>query len=213
VKTLEAARDPERAAGASAYMRNQFPFLGIRLPALSALLREVLQPGPGEAVAWAQACWQLPEREYQHAGMLALRRVAARLPPDCLSDLNGLIVSKSWWDTVDELATHVVGTLVLQHPQLAAEMDRWIEESNIWVVRTAILHQERWKARTDAERLFAYCRRRAGDREFFIRKAIGWALRSYAATDPLAVQRFVEENEALSGLSKREALRGVHRHL
>ena len=214
VGTLEAARDPVRAAGASAYMRNQFSFLGIRLPALHALLRAVPQPGPEEAVDWARACWELPEREYQYAAILALRRVAARLPAERLGDLKVLIISKSWWDTVDELATHVVGTLVLQHPDLAPEMDRWVEEADIWVVRTAILHQERWKARTDADRLFAYCRRRAADREFFIRKAIGWALRSYAATDPAAVQRFVEENEpALSGLSRREALRGVERHL
>jgi 3-methyladenine DNA glycosylase AlkD len=203
-----------RAASASAYLRHQFPFLGITLPRLRALLRDVPMPPPDEAVAWAQACWALPEREYQYAGLGALRRVARRLPAGCLPDLRGLITTKSWWDTVDALATQVVGTLVLQHPSLVAEMDRWIEDDDIWLARTAILHQERWKAQTDARRLFAYCERRATDREFFIRKAIGWALRSYAATNPEAVQRFVLDHEpVLSGLSRREAMRGVQRRL
>jgi 3-methyladenine DNA glycosylase AlkD len=203
-----------RAADASAYLRHQFPFLGISLPRLRALLREVPMPPADDAVAWGQACWALPEREYQYAGLAALRRVARRLPAGCLPDLRGLITTKSWWDTVDPLATQIVGTLLLQHPSLVAEMDRWIEDDDIWLVRTAILHQERWKAATDARRLFAYCERRAPDREFFIRKAIGWALRSYAATDPVAVQRFVLDHEAvLSGLSRREAIRGVQRRL
>jgi 3-methyladenine DNA glycosylase AlkD len=214
VTTLTGAGDPVRAAGTSAYLRHQFPFLGITLPRLRALLRDVPMPPAEEAVAWAQACWALPEREYQYAGLAALRRVARHLPAASLPDLRGLITTKSWWDTVDALATHVVGTLVREHTSLAVEMDRWVEDEDIWVVRTAILHQERWKAGTDAGRLFAYCERRAADREFFIRKAIGWALRSYAATDPLAVQRFVLNHEAvLSGLSRREAMRGVQRAL
>jgi 3-methyladenine DNA glycosylase AlkD len=203
-----------RAAAASAYLRHQFKFLGITLPRLRVLLREVPMPPADEAVAWAEACWALPEREYQYAGLAALRRVARRLPARCLPDLRGLITTRSWWDTVDALATQIVGTLLLQHPSLVVEMDRWIEDDDIWLARTAILHQERWKAQTDARRLFAYCELRAADREFFIRKAIGWALRSYAATDPLAVERFVLEHEAvLSALSRREAMRGVERQL
>jgi 3-methyladenine DNA glycosylase AlkD len=86
-------------------------------------------------------------------------------------------------------------------------MDAWAEDSNFWVVRTAILHQLRFKSATDSERLFRYCGMHAGDAEFFIRKAIGWALREYSKTDAAAVRRFVAEHEGeLSGLSKREAL-------
>ena len=198
----------------SAYLRHQFPCLGISLPHLDLLLRELPAPEPELKIDYALACWELPEREYQYAALRRLRSGAGRLSPDRLPDLERLIVTKSWWDTVDELATNVVGPLVLAQPALVAEMDRWLESENIWLARTAILHQERWKARTDAERLFAYCLRRAGDREFFIRKAIGWSLRSYAATDPSAVARFVHDHESLlSGLSKREALRGAQRQL
>jgi 3-methyladenine DNA glycosylase AlkD len=198
----------------SAYLRDQFPCLGITLPRLRALLRDLPQPAAEEAVSWAQACWALPEREYQYVGLFGLQSAARRLPPTCLPDLQRLITTKSWWDTVDGLATHVVGTLVLRHPELTSEMDLWVRASNFWLVRTAILHQERWKSKTDARRLFSYCELRAGDREFFIRKAIGWALRSYAAVDPAAVERFVRDHEqALSGLSRREAMKGVERHL
>lgn len=196
----------------AAYLRDQFPCLGITLPRLRELLRELPRPEPGQAVRYAQGCWQLPEREYQYVGLFALQTAAPRLPPGCLPDLRELIVTKSWWDTVDGLATHVVGALVLGHRELALEMDRWIDSENIWLARTAILHQERWKSQTDANRLFAYCERRAAEREFFIRKAIGWALRSYAAVDPAAVERFVVDHEqVLSGLSRREAMRGVER--
>ena len=197
-----------------AYLRDQFPCLGITLPRLRAILRDLAQPGPEEALSWAHACWKLPEREFQYAGLFSLQSAAPRLPPTSLPELRWLITTKSWWDTVDGLATHVVGRLVLDHRELASEMDTWVRDADIWVARTAILHQERWKSRTDADRLFSYCELRAGDREFFIRKAIGWALRSYAATDPAAVERFVLDHEqALSGLSRREAMKGVQRHL
>jgi 3-methyladenine DNA glycosylase AlkD len=195
-----------------AYLRDQFPCFGITLPRLRALLRELPQPAPEEAVAWARACWQLPEREFQYAGLFGLQSAAPRLAPACLPDLRRLITTKSWWDTVDGLA--VVGRLVLDHPELGSVMDAWVRSDDIWVARTAILHQERWKSKTDARRLFAYCELRAPDRDFFIRKAIGWALRSCAAIDPVAVERFVvEHRQILSGLSRREAMKGVQRHL
>lgn len=120
------------------------------------------------------------------------------------------MTAKSWWDTVDELATHVAGPLVAAHPELRSVMDRWVTSESIWLARVAILHQERWKERTDADLLFTYCLRRAGEREFFIRKAIGWALRSYARTAPEAVAGFLAAHgDELSGLSPREAERGV----
>jgi 3-methyladenine DNA glycosylase AlkD len=198
----------------SAYLRDQFPCLGITLPRLRDLLRELPRPAPEEAVEWAQACWALPEREYQYVGLFALQSAARSLSPTCLPDIQGLITTKSWWDTVDGLATNVVGTLVLRHRDLASEMDRWVLAGDIWLARTAILHQERWKSETDAGRLFRYCEVRAGDREFFIRKAVGWALRSYAAVDPAAVESFVRDHDqALSGLSRREAMKGVERRL
>lgn len=195
-------------------MRNKFPFLGLYMQRLEALLRSLPRPATEEVVDFALACWELPEREYQYAGLWHLRWAARQLPPDSLPALERLITTKSWWDTVDALATGVVGTLLLRNPQLVPDMDRWIQSDDLWLARAAILHQERWKERTDAARLFVYCLQRAADRDFFMRKAIGWSLRSYAAVDPAAVGQFVSEHEAtLSSLSRREAMRGVARHL
>jgi 3-methyladenine DNA glycosylase AlkD len=214
-QAVDAARDPVRAAGTTAYMRNQFPFAGVSMPRLAAIYREAAQglPPPvsaAEVAAVALACWELPEREHQHLGCMHARRHVRLLGPTFVPTLERLVATKSWWDTVDELATHVAGPLVAAHPELRAVMDHWLESDCLWLARVAILHQERWKERTDAGLLFAYCRRRAGDREFFIRKAIGWALRSYAKVEPERVAGFLAAHgRELSGLSQREAERGV----
>ena len=208
---FEPHRDPTRAAAMSAYMRNLFPFLGIASPERSALTREALaglpRPSPEEVTETALALWKLPEREYQYAACGILERTAKSLGPEFLPIGRKLVQTKSWWDSVDSLASNVIGTVVLQNPELRAEMDRWIEDEDFWVTRVAILHQLRHKGATDAERLFTYCERRSRDGEFFIRKAIGWALREYSKTDADAVRAFVASHEdTLSGLSKREAL-------
>jgi len=98
--------------------------------------------------------------------------------------------------------------MVTRHGGLVAAMDEWIADDDLWVVRTALLHQLFYKADTDARRLFDYCARQAGHTDFFVRKAIGWALREYAKTDPAAVREFVAATP-LSGLSRREALKNL----
>ena len=212
---FEAARDAERAAAATAYMRNLFPFMGIRMPELAVIYRDAtadLPPPTGDAelAAVALACWEPSEREYQYIGTTHLQRHVRRATPGFVPTLERLVTTRSWWDTVDALATNVAGPLVSAYPALRAVTDRWVESENIWLARTAILHQDRYRERIDPDLLFAYCLRRAGDREFFIRKAIGWALRSYAKVRPEAVARFLTEHgDALSGLSRREAERGV----
>ena len=106
-----------------------------------------------------------------------------------------------------------MGRIVLANRGATDVMDRWIEHDDIWIARTAILHQNRWKNETDEDRLFRYCERRAGDTEFFVRKAIGWALREYSKTDASAVRAFVALHDSeLSGLSKREALKWLERN-
>ncbi|WP_213455907.1 DNA alkylation repair protein [Rhizomonospora bruguierae] len=215
--TYAAAQDPARATAMTAYMREQFPFLGLPAPAQSRLSREVLAglPRPDEATldAVARACWALAEREYQYFACGLLRRRVKVCSPGFLATARYLVENRSWWDTVDTLAAHVVGPLVLAHPELAAELDRWIADENLWLVRTAILHQLTGKERTDADRLFAYCTARAGHPDFFIRKAIGWALREYAKTDPAAVRAYVRGQHArLSPLSVREALKNIDIH-
>ncbi|MFE3764604.1 DNA alkylation repair protein [Streptomyces sp. NPDC059104] len=209
-----AAADPERAGPMAAYMKDVSPFLGIRTPERRALSRSVTKdtPPPTEAdcAALALRCWGLAEREYRYFAVDYLRRHVSRCSSDFLPVVRHLLVTGSWWDTVDLLAAHTVGPLVAADPRLTAVMDAWIEDDDIWLVRTALLHQLAYKSATDAERLFAYCRRRAGHPEFFVRKAIGWALREYAKTDPEAVRAFVADQRALlAPLSVREALKNL----
>lgn len=210
----ERARDPQRAAPMSAYMRDQFPFLGIPSPAQKAIYREVVaglpRPEQSDLAAVALACWQRPEREYQYFACAWLRRHARVCDDGFLATARQLIVTKSWWDTVDTLAAHLVGPLVAHYPHLAGVLDQWLTDDNIWLVRAAILHQLTFKEDTDEARLFRYCATQAGHTDFFVRKAIGWALREYARTDPAAVRAFVAAHHSrLAGLSVREALKNV----
>ncbi len=209
---LEAVADPARAIDMAAYMREQFDFLGIaaatRRAAQKPLLTASAKSSSAELLEFAEACWEEDEREFQYVAVDVLRKRAGTLEAGDLPRLRSLIEQRSWWDTVDALAAHVVGALVLADPALSTEMDRWIDDDNLWVARTAMLHQLMWKDATDGDRLFAYVRKHATHRDFFMRKAIGWALRQHARTDPDAVRALVDElDDELSGLSKREALK------
>ncbi|WP_328556814.1 MULTISPECIES: DNA alkylation repair protein [unclassified Streptomyces] len=208
------AADPRRAASMRAYMKDIAPFLGLATPQRRVLSRTVLldtaRPDETDCAALALRCWRLPEREYQYFAVDYLRRHVTRLSSDFLPVARHLVSTASWWDTVDPLAAHVVGGLVAADPRLRTDMDAWIEDDDLWVARTALLHQLRHKEATDTGRLFAYCVRRSGHPDFFIRKAIGWCLREYAKTDPRAVRDFVAaERERLAPLSVREALKNI----
>jgi 3-methyladenine DNA glycosylase AlkD len=205
-----------RAAGAEAYLRNQFRFIGLTTPLRRALDRQARQglPPPTERdlLKFARACWNRPQREFQHAAVDALARWERILTPRALPALERLITTKSWWDTVDGLAPRVVGPLVLRTPALVETIDRWLASDNLWLQRSAIIHQLHYKARTNEARLFRYCRLRAGCADFFVRKAIGWALREYSKTRPDAVRAFLARHgAALSGLSRREAMKRFDR--
>ncbi|GHF58239.1 DNA alkylation repair protein [Streptomyces griseosporeus] len=210
--TYAGAADPGRAATMRAYMKDVAPFLGIPTTDRRTLSRAVLAgtPRPDEAdcTAIALRCWLLPEREYHYFAVDYLRRHTGRCSSAFLPVVRHLLTTVPWWDTVDLLAVHVVGPLVAADRPLTAVMDAWIADDDPWLVRTALLHQLRYKERTDADRLFAYCLRRSGHPGFFVRKAIGWALREYAKTDPRAVRDFVaRERGRFAPLTVREALK------
>ncbi|MFD4557610.1 DNA alkylation repair protein [Streptomyces sp. NPDC058469] len=210
--TYAAAADPERAVLMRAYMKDVAPFLGLTTPVRRALSRTVLEgtPRPDEAdcTAIALRCWELPEREYQYFAVDYLRRHVKECTSGFLPVGRHLVSTIPWWDTVDALASHVVGGLVAADPKLVTDMDAWIVDDDLWVARTALLHQLRYKEHTDTERLFAYCLHQSGHPDFFIRKAIGWCLREYAKTDPVAVRGFLaREKGRFAPLSVREALK------
>ncbi|GGS12804.1 hypothetical protein GCM10010252_60380 [Streptomyces aureoverticillatus] len=214
VATYAEAADPVRAADMRAYMKDVAPFLGLTSPVRRDLARAVLAgtPRPDEAdcAAIALRCWELPEREYQYFAVDYLRRHVKRCSSAFLPVARQLVTTLSWWDTVDALAAHVVGGLVAADPGLRTAMDEWVEDDDLWVVRTALLHQLRFKDATDTDRLFAHCARQARHPDFFVRKAIGWCLREYAKTDPDAVRDFVGRHRGvLAPLSVREALRNI----
>jgi 3-methyladenine DNA glycosylase AlkD len=214
VEAYAAAADPVRAASMRAYMRDQFAFLGIPAPRRRLLTRQALagltRPSEAELCAIALACWDLPEREYQHFACDYLRQYAAVCTPAALDTARTLITTKSWWDTVDALAARFVGPIVGRHPSALSTMDDWAAGDDLWLARTAILHQLTYGPRTDQARLFRYCLGQAAHRDFFMRKAIGWALRQYAKTDPEAVSQFVRAHAShLSALSVREALKNL----
>ena len=211
---LTSRRDPAKAPAMAAYMRDQFEFLGVASPGQADAYRATMAGLPRRlpedlVTATAEELWRRPEREHQYVGCRLVNRHAATPAATAafLPVVEGLIRRKPWWDTVDILATHTVGDLVRRHPELRPAMDAWLAGDDLWLTRAALLHMNRWKTETDQAWLLAACLRRADHTDFFIRKAIGWALREHSKTDAAAVVAFVEEHRSeLSGLSRREAL-------
>jgi len=215
---LRPLADPGRATQMAAYLRGQFPFLGITSPARTACLRTawagLTAPSQAQLRDAVVALWSLPEREFQYAGgdllarQIGTTRRAASVSPGFLTGaVQQLITTASWWDSVDALRAAAVGPLVAAHPELRSVMATWVDSDNRWLVRSAIIHQLGYRERTDADLLFALCARHAADREFFIAKAIGWALRTYARIQPDDVRGFVAAHPELTPLARREALK------
>ncbi|TYP75585.1 DNA alkylation repair protein [Paenibacillus methanolicus] len=209
---LSSHADPAVAAPMAAYMRDQFPFLGLKNPERVALTRAFLAEhglpaGEAELLQVAEELWSLPQREFQYTAMLLLEKRLKHAQPERMPLLERLITTKSWWDTVDILAGKLAGSLFARYPDLVDEyISKWTASDDMWLNRSALLFQLHYKERTDRELLFALVRRYAGHEDFFIRKAIGWALREYSKTDAASVTRLVEET-LLSPLSAREALK------
>lgn len=210
VELFAAAADPEAADSMSAYMRRQFPFYGISAPARRGLQRRaaagLAAPSAADLDTIARCRWARDRRECQYAACDHLRRHVKVLDAGFLATVEHLISKKSWWDTVDALASGVVGPIVAADPGARGVLDRWLDSEDMWLARAAILHQLGRRDATDADWLFAACLRWAGSPEFFLRKAIGWALRDYAKAEPDRVAAFVDAHRCdLSPLSVREA--------
>jgi 3-methyladenine DNA glycosylase AlkD len=212
VNAVEAAltplRDDERAVAMASYMKSHFQFLGIQTPTRRMAIRAIPKPEPATLHAIARALWKRKEREYHYVAVDLLKSMAKKLAASAtLELLEELALKNSWWDCVDGLAG-VGSAVLLQNPDARKVVWEWNSHKSFWVNRLAILHQNGWGEKTDRKVLFRLCLTHAHNNEFFVRKAIGWALRDYAWTDPTAVKRFVEANrEKLSPLSYREALK------
>lgn len=203
--------NPETALPMEAYMRGHFIFLGIKMPERTQLLRDFWKendkPKGDVLLRTAEQLWQLNEREFHYVAMGLMEKYGKEAPEPHIDRLERWITTHSWWDSVDFIAANLIGYHLSKYPELiAAYTERWIVSEHLWLRRAALLYQLKYKHATDQERLFHYIELTKEENEFFIRKAIGWALREYAKTDAASVHRFVMETP-LSPLSKKEALK------
>ena len=212
---LKAAADPARAGPMQAYMRGQFVFLGVAAPqrrlAARGLLAGLQGVGAEVLLKHAQLLWQQPEREYQHVALDMLAMHRRQLLPEHIPALLGLARQRAWWDSIDGMADVVGDVLQAQLRRGGdghAHMEGALRHADFWLRRIAMLHQLGWRGDTDARWLFDAALALAHEDEFFIRKAIGWALRDYAHHAPAAVTAFANAHrQRLSALSYREALK------
>ena len=212
---LEAVAEPGRAAPMQAYMRDQFIFLGVAAPQRRMAARDLLAGlqgvGADVLLEHAQLLWQQPEREYQHVALDMLALHWRQLDVEHIPALLALARQRAWWDSVDGMAGIVGEVLQAEHRRGGdghAHMDGALRHADFWLRRIAMLHQLGWRADTDAAWLFDAALALAHEDEFFIRKAIGWALRDYARHAAEAVTAFASAHRRqLSPLSYREALK------
>lgn len=206
----------EQATAMRAYMKSAMPFRGVRAPQQAQALRAILATRPlgsaGELRATVLTLWREAEfREERYAALALLgdRRYRAYRTLDMLPLYEELIVTGAWWDLVDGVAIHRMGELLARYSEpVRAAMLAWSADPDRWKRRTGIICQCARKGATDEALLFACIAPNLGDGDFFIRKAIGWALREYAKIQPEAVRQYVREHaDALSPLSRREALK------
>ena len=205
---LRAAADGERAAQMAAYMRGQFRYLGVQTPARRKISRPFLNAAKKERLLdwdFVDACWQAEEREFQYVAADYLRKVRHLLTVADLPRVRGLAVTTPWWDTVDSLDA-TVGSVVAQSAEGRELILEWARDENMWVRRLAIDHQLQRKESTDVELLSSIIEANLGSGEFFIDKAVGWALRDYSKTDPEWVRAFIAEHrQGMAALAVREA--------
>ena len=210
---FSSADNPKIAAPMSAYMKNHFPFHGITSQHRTELLKDLLSkenlPEHSDLPLICRQLWQLPQREYTYAALTLMTKFHKKLAPTDIPWLIDLVTQKSWWDSVDTLTGSVLSTLVNRLPDtLWPNFEPFISADNFWLNRTAIIVQLKMRDKTDTDFLTAAILPHMHNKEFFLRKAIGWSLRQYARHNPQWVIDFVQQHqEQLSGLSKREALK------
>lgn len=205
---FENNRNELQAEPMKKYMKNLFPFLGIKKPERVRLMKSFFQQTgilkTDFQPDFVQQLWELPEREYQYAALDYIGKSLKKLDDRHLSLMEKLITSKSWWDTVDMLAQKPVGTIAKMHPKVILEtINGWAFGENIWLRRAAILFQLKYKEQTDEQLLYQYIIHNSDSQEFFIQKAIGLALREYSKTNPQSVKTFIHSHP-LPSLSVRE---------
>lgn len=214
-RRLKRSGDPDDAEKMASYMKTDMPFFGVKAKPRDEIMRDVagkLEIDSRERYeTLVRTLWNRPHREEKYIAIRLARRYKDFVDADSIPLYEQLMREGAWWDFVDEIATHLVGDALAKSPQQVWPiLDAWLTDEDTWIRRTAMLAQNRAGKDTDVERLFDYALALAAEDEFFIRKAIGWALREYADVDPNAVADFLEAHRAeFSNLTLREASKHI----
>lgn len=209
--TFESKANPTISEQQIKYMKNQFDYFGLKAPIWVGLLKETFHEKgilEGDALEeFIQTCFEDDCREMQYAAIEMTQKTIKKLPENFIDTLEYMILTKSWWDSVDWIAK-LVGMHFQRFPHLILPYtEKWMASTNMWLQRVCIIFQLRYKQKTDLELLSKYILEVADSKEFFLRKAAGWALRDLSRHNPQFVIQFVEDNPHLSNLTKKEALR------
>ena len=208
---LGALADADKASGMAAYLKTDMPFYGVQKGPRTPVFREMKRRYPindaGEYEAAVLTLWGQPHREEKYFAVGIATGYREFITFDQVPLYRRLIIEGAWWDLVDDVAARCVGPVLLNEREaMAPVIETWNEDPDMWIRRTSLLAHLKHKADTDYEQLFRHCLALAPEKEFFIRKAIGWSLREYAKTAPDRVRAYaLEHREELSGLSFREA--------
>ena len=201
-------KNEEQAQKMSKYMLNKFEYIGIKTPERRKIFKNFFKEYKNEEkIDWefVNKCWENKYREFQYIAADYLKNMKDKLTIDDIPKLKQLILKKSWWDTIDNLDM-TIGALALKDSNVNKILLEWSLDENIWLRRIAIDHQLLRKDKTNTELLSKILKNNLGQTEFFINKAIGWALRDYSKTNPEWVRNFIEENrENMAKLSIKEA--------
>jgi len=205
--------DPTKAEPMAAYMKTDMPFYGVqkagRVEVIRAAATRFEVRSGLEYGRVLQSLWERPHREEKYIALALARRWKRFVTSDHLEMYVRWVREGSWWDLVDEIAANLIGQVWMNEREMVSALaDAWVDDDDVWIRRVSIIGQLKHRGATDAKRLFRYCTERAHEKEFFIRKAIGWALREYSKHNPGAVRAFIDDNgDRLSGLSIREGSR------
>lgn len=211
IKVFELHEDATKAAPMLKYMKGKFAYYGINSPTRKEISKPLLTrenlPDIVDVPTVVQELWDEPQRELQYFALELLLKYARYSPSSWIDLYEKLITQKSWWDSVDGLAASHLGGHFKKYPeQITDYTDKWMDSGNMWLQRTCLIFQLKYRDQTDFELMKSFIIPLAAEKEFFIRKAIGWALRQYTRTNPQLVIDFVSA-QPLSNLSKKEALR------
>jgi len=209
---FSAAANEKRAAKQKQYMRQQFDYFGLtseeRRNAQKPFLVKAFLPEKRELVPMVKTLWEKPQREFQYFAQELAFKYIKQASLDDIALYEYMVSHKSWWDTVDYIANRLMGGYFKTYPEERQKyVDKWLASNNIWLQRSALLFQLKYKSELDVELLEYTIQPLLGSKEFFINKAIGWVLREYSRTDADWVWDFVERTPRLSNLSKKEGLR------